>query len=274
MRVAAKVAGQLDAQSENHLTFMNQRIIDGDFSGRRWEWVSAAGSRFEHCKFERMKLKGASTGAGTSVSEYVDCSFDGSRFLRIGGGFTRFIRCSFRDIDIRRWDIADYVELIDCVFSGKIKSVVFWGRPLPDEARSRYESMMRHREKEGLGPPPREYRELVLRGSNEFHGNDFSQVELVDVDFRYGIDLTKQQLPSGPDYLYLADARAVVDEALARAVQVKPEDLRARVVRFLEQVIGGSLKGGQRQTLLREKDFKSKPHIPVAFRLLREVEKT
>jgi hypothetical protein len=49
------------------------------------------------------------------------------------------------------------------------------------------------------------------RRSNEFDENDFSSTRLVDVDFRGGIDLTRQTLPNSDDLLYLPDTRAALE---------------------------------------------------------------
>jgi hypothetical protein len=104
------------------------------------------------------------------------------------GGLSRFVRCSFRNVNIRNW-LCFAVELIDCTFSGKLQQAVFNGTPLAQK------------------------RALLGRDRNEFHGNDFSAADLIDVGFRTGIDLTRQRLPSGPEYLYLPNAREAVGRA-------------------------------------------------------------
>lgn len=108
---------------------------------------------------------------------------------------------------------------------------------------------------------------------NEFHGNDFTDAELIGVDFRSGIDLTRQRLPTGQDYLYLPAAEATVAQAVDRLAQHSADEASERAQRFLSNVLGRSLAEGQRQLLLREKDFQSrgvKPHITLAFEALRQ----
>lgn len=269
MRVSARVVGSFDPAKLDRLVFKNDEVIERDFTGARHEFLTVVESRFERCRFERCRFDTASFGAGQSVSEYVDCSFDGSRIRSVATGFSRFARCSFRDVNIRDWS-GEHVDLVDCVFSGRIKSAMFWGRPIPVWAKNQYESMVRHREKEGLGPPSREYRELVLREANDFYGNDFSQAELIKVSFRYGIDLTKQRLPTGPDYLYLGDAPAAIEEAVSKAADIEPAELRESVTDFLTNIIGRSVAvEGQRQLFLREKNFKPSPRVATGFALLR-----
>jgi hypothetical protein len=273
MRVEARVVGQVVINPEEHLTFEHEVVRDADLSGRRLVSFHSIGSRFERCRFERMRIESISFGAGVEVSEYLDCSFDGSRFKRVGGGYSRFVRCSFRDIDFQDWD-SDYTELVDCVFTGRLRSAQFWGAPLPIKARPRYESYVRRRERRGDGAPPDAVRALMLRESNEFHGNDFSGADLIEVYFRGGVDLTAQRLPTGGDYLYLPDPRATIDRALALLDERPPDDLTPKVEFLLRDVLGRDLDQGQRQLFLRESDFGSRrgvpAHISVAFDLLRK----
>ena len=61
-----------------------------------------------------------------------------------------------------------------------------------------------------------------MRERNGFIGNDLSSADLVDVDFRGGIDLTKQILPSGPDYIYIADTGMAARIAGELAAELDP----------------------------------------------------
>lgn len=38
---------------------------------------------------------------------------------------------------------------------------------------------------------------------NEFRGNDFSQTDLIDTAFKFGIDISAQRWPQGPEYIRL-----------------------------------------------------------------------
>lgn len=109
----------------------------------------------------------------------------------------------------------------------------------------------------------------MLRPVNEFHGNDFSGAELIDVSFR-GIDLSRRRLPTGDGYLYLPDAEAATERALA-LIGDRPEG--PEVEKFLRGTLGREIAFGQRQLLLRQADFGKKgedPRTLTAFALLRQ----
>jgi uncharacterized protein YjbI with pentapeptide repeats len=261
------------SSSDDRLTFEHAEVFGEDFSGFRGS-LAVVGSRFERCLFERMRVDDASLGAGVEQSEYVDCSFDRSRLTPHGGGYSRFVRCCFRDVIIRSWDCY-HVELVDCVFTGTLRSVRFWTRTPAEWRYIEYEDYVRFSLKEGRGQPPDSVRELMLRADNEFHGNDFSGANLIKADFRGGIDLSAQRLPSGDGYLYVPDAPDAIDRALALVDQRVPSELAPDVVRFLRDVLGREVEMGQHQLLLRDTDFASRkvvpPDIVAAFDLLRQV---
>jgi len=181
---------------EDPLVFLDHVTQHGtDYSGRKLRMFTSVGSRFENCTFNKATVLDFRFGAGMEQSEYINCSFDHAR-LDVGGGFARFVECSFQNADIRNW-ICFAVEMIDCMFSGTLRQVIF------------------------NGTVPAEKRQFVGREHNEFRGNNFSALKLMDVTFRTGIDLTKQRLPSSPDYIYLSDPAPV----LARSRQALVEDL-------------------------------------------------
>jgi uncharacterized protein YjbI with pentapeptide repeats len=223
--------------------------VGADYSGRRLTSLSVRGSRFERCRFDRMRAKAVAFSTGYDLTEYIDCSFDGVRFPSVIAGFSRFVRCSFRDVDIKGLG-DDYLELVDCVLTGTLRSSVFWGAPPQPRAEKRYQSSLKFFAREGR-PEPAGYRELARRASNEFHGNDFSGAELIGVSFR-GIDLTRQRLPAGDGYLYLSDAGAAIDRARQLAAD-RPDG--PEVEKFLLGVLGRELSFGQRQLHLRQADF-------------------
>jgi hypothetical protein len=115
-----------------------------------------------------MKIEAGSFGAGEKESVYEDCSFDGSEIYG-QPGIAKFYRCSFRNIRLDGF-FSLAASFIDCVFSGEIRGAVFYGS-LPA-------SNLTYGQRQ-----------------NEFFGNDFSDTLLVNVDFRDGIDLSKQRLP-------------------------------------------------------------------------------
>lgn len=239
-KIEARVVGRAKLRPERELTFENATVRGEDFSGRKLDYFGVTNSTFESCRFDRVRLKHCSFGSGRKQSVYRDCSFDGAK-LRMGiGGHYRFERCSFRDVDLWEWFCFE-VEIVDCVFTGKLRGVVFNGRvqdsaydPLKDE----------------------EYDPRVLLGRerNEFHGNDFSGAELLDVGFRTGIDLTKQRLPSGPDYLYIPDGERTFHRARSEAIGLKNLEVRQVVLRWLDSRLD-EVREGQNQFLFRPKDY-------------------
>jgi hypothetical protein len=110
-------------------------VNDGDYSELKLSRFVAIGSRFSGCSFENMRIGMLSIGAGKKVSEYVGCSFDGSRLELHPGGFARFVDCSFRDVAITHWT-ASAADVIGCTFSGKIKTAIFYGTVSGPEARA------------------------------------------------------------------------------------------------------------------------------------------
>lgn len=75
-----------------------------------------------------MRIEDAGFGDGADVSEYVECSFDGSRIQAVAPGRARFVRCSFRDVKLKGWLCWD-AEFVDCVFTGRGDELRFFGQP-------------------------------------------------------------------------------------------------------------------------------------------------
>lgn len=213
---------------ENDLVVERQKLQDHDFSGRRLSRFVSIAAEFRGCSFEQCRLTDASFGAGRVRSKFFECSFDGSRIEFGPGGKARFESCTFRDVSLSDWFCFE-VELVDCIFTGTLNRAVFNGFPLQ---RGTWFSRRRR---------------------NEFTGNDFSGIALIDVAFRSGIDLSLQRLPTSPDYLYLPEARKSIETA--RAVVTKWEDPhRERGVSFLGS-LSDELEHGQRQLFFRPADF-------------------
>lgn len=219
-----------------------------DFSrwpAKRWDVV---GSTLERCTFERLRADDFCFGAGMGMSEYVDCSFDGSRIRTTVPGRARFVRCSFRNVNLTKWEYCGELEFIDCVFTGTLRDIVFVGEILLES------------DKRELG-----------RERNKFAGNDFSGAKLVDVAFRRGIDLGRQRLPDGRGYLLLEDAEPVLLHALER-LRVLPESEEKEEVRIDLQVSLDDVKDGQQQILISPDSFTSKSGVRErAFAMLSEL---
>lgn len=162
------------------LLFSDSKKFQEDYSNRVVRSASILNSTFIGCNFERLIVKPGSIcfGAGKIASEYIDCSFDHSKFVYVSG-IARFVHCSFKNVIINEM-FALTMEFIDCFFSGKFKNVVF---------------DIKLQEKD---------RKILGRDTNQFEGNDFSECKLNDnVAFRGGIDFHKQKMPVDDNLLYV-----------------------------------------------------------------------
>ena len=227
------MVGRRKISDDSRIVLEHEDLRDVDLSGRDLIQFSSLGCRFEACRFDKVKIQDGSFGAGGVASEYVDCTFDGAR-IRFGpGGYARYVRCSFRHVDLRDW-FCFAVELVDCTFSGRIRKAFFNGT-LPEAERA-----------------------AAGRERNEFRGNDLSAMDLVDVSFRTGIDLSQQRLPLGPKYVYLPDAAETIRRVRAEVIGWADLEDRAAAMALIKS-FQNETAGGQRQLLLREDDYASLP---------------
>ena len=210
--------------TRDNLQFDKQELVGEDFCGLKLGRFTAIQSDFRNCRFEKLKIDQACFGAGTKQSQYLDCSFDGSTLRAIAPGIARFVRCSFRNVRIREF-FGLNVEFVECVFTGRIEKAVFQGR-LPESHGAEFG-----------------------RKENEFRGNDFRGAELIDVAFRGGIDLDRQLLPDGPDYLYVPNAPDALEKVKRRVIAWRDLELR-RLALAIIKVWEWEVDGGQKQLLL------------------------
>ena len=225
MRIEARSKGHITITADQRVVLDHARLDGENYSGRTLLQFASIGSHLRACNFDKVRIQSASFGSGRETSEFVECTFNGARMDMGPGGFSRFVRCSFQDVTVRNW-ICFAVEMIDCTFSGRLDTAIFNGAVLEDEQA------------------------LIGRASNEFHGNDFSAMDFRDVSFRTGIDLTKQILPSGEDYLYLPRAASAVAQAKSRVARWDDGEMR-RGAGAMIQGLEYALLGGQQQLLLR-----------------------
>lgn len=245
LEVKVRTKGYVKIDPKDRRLIDHETLRGVDFLSGKYQQFTSVGSRFEGCNFKKMRIENASFGAGKETSEYISCNFDGLRVRYMHGGYTRFVRCTFRNVDLREW-YAWSTELIDCVFSGRLRGGIFSGT-IPEDDQS-----------------------VVRRRKNEFHGNDFSAMRLEGVDFRGGVDLSQQKLPNGPEYLYLPDAEAAVRRARSDVITWCDLDKR-REAMLLVKVLEEEIQNGQKQLLLRLEDYgKSTREVNEAvFALLR-----
>jgi hypothetical protein len=190
---------------------------------------------------------GGTLGGGNEPSTFLECSFDWSHLTQMTPGGARFIRCTFRDVRIKDWFTGE-AEFIGCVISGVIRKGYVSARAM--------------------------YGKALNRTTNEYLDNDFSGTELIDIGFRGGVDLTRQVLPSGPEYVYLPDAAralAAVRTRVEEVAQGRPKEL---ALMWLD-VIQEDVDKGQRQLLftperVRLKDFDWHEANMLLLRLFKE----
>jgi hypothetical protein len=166
-----------------------------DFSDGEYLCFSGHSSRFEGCKFDRIRVENGPLGLYPR-SLFRDCSFRGAVFQkRASPALARFERCSFDEARIEEW-FTHCAEFVECTFAGaRIVGSNFFGTPFECYGWLQ----LRHR-----------------RERNEFYGNDFSEAELIDTCFVDGIDLDLQRLPTGSAYVRINDAKRRIEHARAR----------------------------------------------------------
>jgi len=221
--------GHIQISDQARVVLSNQHLVAQDFRGLELLQFSAEGARLERCAFDGSVIASGSFGAGQIGSEYVDCSFSGAKIHMGTGGYARFVGCTFENVTIDNW-FCFAVELVGCTFSGKIRKAVF----------------------NGCVPP--EKRSVAGRAVNQFEGNDFSRARLLDVAFRTGIDLSKQRLPPGPEYIYLADAPSAVRRARVVFNALDDPEVKKRV-RGVLAVMEEDVAAGQDQLLIHVDDY-------------------
>jgi hypothetical protein len=171
---------------ESELQLDRVDLVDKVFEGE-YEYFGADGSRFVRCDFSRLKIHAFQGFGQFGRCEFIDCSLDRLNLTNVSYiGDTLFERCSFRGTKLTHW-YTHQAEFVNCIFEGRFSWIVFSARPSPALP--------------------------AKRPLNRFDGNDFSSAELRMISFLGGIDLSRQRLPEGPEYLVLQDWPARVRHA-------------------------------------------------------------
>lgn len=228
MSYKAKIVGRVDIPRDRCIVLDHARLIGEDYSGRNLFQFCTIGCRLEKCRFAQTRIEGAQFGSGRDTSVFVECDFEGARLDGVGV-YCRFERCSFRNVDLSHW-ICIAAEFIDCTFTGRLRQGVF------------------------NGTIPSQFQADAGREHNEFHGNDFSGMDLIDVAFRGGIDLTQQRLPSGPQYLYTPDAAAAIERTRIE-VETWPASEHRETALAILGGLSDEVREGQVQLFLRPAEW-------------------
>lgn len=182
VKIKIKVAktGQKVSPGSN-LTVNSENIVDRRYEKLRLNAISVVESQLNRCVFEDIHAESVNLGDGIIQSRYEDCVFTNCNFIFGTVGNVRLINCRFKRCSLLNL-VGGTLEMIGCTFEDtRIERAVF-------HATS-----------------PRLAFYSPVRSDNEFYDNDFSSAELLDVDFRGGIDLYSQRLPSGESYIFVAD---------------------------------------------------------------------
>jgi hypothetical protein len=246
MEVHARTVGWEKPDPSKRLVLKNQTFVGEGFGNRRWSDYSITNCRFERCSFENLKSESGSWGAGKVMSTYVDCVFDGMKIDSMGSGNVRFERCSFEKVNIRDW-WGFSLELVDCTFSGKLTKVIINGTVPPEKAV------------------------YLGRTRNEIRGNDFTRAKFDTVEFRTGVNLSLQQLPTGPEYVFIEDAASATERARARIIRWTDLEARRETLNILKS-LEDLVHEGQLQFHLRADDYPRKRR-PVVHALYDELSK-
>jgi hypothetical protein len=238
MRVSAQL-GRRAKEDGGFLRIEHELLAGVDFSGRRlptgfrsWE------STFTQCRFASMRIGDAGWGGGVAQSEYTECWFDGTTMGMRAPGNCRFVRCSFRDVHIRPL-FAYACEFIDCVFTGRLQGG--WVS----------------------GTPTEPLREAYARGRNTIEGNDFSGADLFDIGFRGGVDLTRNRMPTGPEYLVVLNGPEALRRVKLRVLDMPESGLRKRALIVIGTHEKHSLSDGQEHLFVR-RDAASRSMVDAA----------
>ncbi len=196
--------------------FQDAVVVDCDLSRQRIPRLSVSATLFERCDFSRSQVVGV-LGVRPWAT-YRDCTFVRTDLRGAAPSLARFERCTFDNAKLDKW-FATSAEFVDCRFSGPLRSMRFAGSVWPAEVAQK------------LGP-----RRL------EFVGNDFSEAELVDVDFVGGVDIGAQRWPSSPDYAIiedLPDGLAAAEQEIARWQDGKERSDALEMLRWMQGVYAG-----------------------------------
>jgi hypothetical protein len=222
--VSARVKGRVYWDPSRHLYLRFERVADRSFTTLQIDSFGAQGCTFERCDFSGMHLENFEFAGGWEQTRYIECKFDGTRFGHVGLGQARFERCSFREVRIRNV-LAHAAEFVDCVFSGVLDGAAIYGRVCGD------------------------WRERLTRDVNEIRGNDFSEMRIVDIDFREGVDLSLQRLPVGDNYLRLRQPARSLAAIQQKYLQTLPSRSESRVMDLLT-VLQENVSAGQSELFL------------------------
>jgi uncharacterized protein YjbI with pentapeptide repeats len=201
--------------------FRDAAITNVDFRSTSWDDFRANGSTFVGCDFSMARFAHAVFSHVPRQTTYRSCRFDEADLRNAFPGDARFENCSFDRARLEDW-LSLLAEFVGCHFAGRVQGAVFLGRPFGPGA----EKVIRRRR------------------TNEFRDNDFREAELVDCDFRGGIEIRRQLWPTDPAYIYFDRAQERIATA-KEIVSAWPESEARRLA--LVMLTGYSIGGSEQQ---------------------------
>jgi len=203
----------------------DQEFDGADFSGARIGYFELRDSILRNCDLSKTRIEYAVFVGSKRQTVFENCVFDGARIRFNGVINTQFKNCSFQNVILSKWDSTEF-EMIGCTFSGRFRTCIFNGRADHE-----------------LDAPV-----------NTILDNDFSGVEFIGSEFRWGVDLSRQKLPEGLNVFYAEDGAGAIAAAQARLSQIKDKELREDCEITL-RVLSREPAKGQRQLFVTEKSF-------------------
>lgn len=190
-------------------------VADVDFGRASFDRLAPTGCTFVSCDFRKATLdkKLLPLFRAKERNVFRGCRWDGVDLRGVDPRASRFEACVFDGADMSGWS-ATTAEFIDCHFGGRTAHVRFYGRP--------------------WGPAAAELE--PKRTVNEFHGNDFSQAELVDVTFVMGIDIGRQRWPDRPDYVRLDRIHQRLTRGRSDILRWKDLERRGEALQMLQSL--------------------------------------
>ncbi len=210
------------------LSIEHERKTGERFDDVRLTALTVVESSLSNCVFNRVRARSVCLGAGRTQSVFIDCLFDQCELVFGAVGNARLVRCRFESCSLENL-FGTELEMLDCAFPDTtIRKAAFHGSMVPASSGS------------------------ASRRNNEFDGNDFSATRFVDVDFRGGIDLTRQKLPNSDDLLYLPDTRVALELVKEICASISDADPQNRKhCRALAGVLDLYCKSNQRAQILQ-----------------------
>jgi hypothetical protein len=225
-------------------------VRDADFRHAAFDRFSPNGCVFERCDFRSEAFGEQWQALFTSRRQSVfrECHFDGADLTGVRPGQARFERCTFADANLDGW-LSACAEFIECRFSGRIRGVIFHGRPWGAAAQR-------------LDP---------LRSVNAFSGNDFSAADLRNTVFVNGIDVRSQIWPEGGDYLIVDRIHQRFTKARQRVLDWPDHEARNEGLSMLQDI--AFLYGQQREIVARRVDERWSAQPDVQRRVWETIER-